>query len=150
MLHLGCTYLVVKEMKKSAAFYEALLQMRPTHQNYDRWIEFAFEGRCIALYCNDYDERLIASGKDLKSHYSRSYISFLKERKITYGNQVVLNFWVEDLDEEYKRLEALSIGELSEMMYLNIALPYDFFMIYDPDGNMIEITGKRNKVRECM
>jgi hypothetical protein len=37
MLHLGCTYLVVQDMKKSMAFYEALLEMKATSKNLNRW-----------------------------------------------------------------------------------------------------------------
>jgi len=53
-----------------------------------------------------------------------------------------LNFEVENLEAEYKRLKALSIGEISEILYVNVHRPYYYFNIIDPDGNVLEITGK--------
>jgi lactoylglutathione lyase len=38
-------------------------------------------------------------------------------------------------------VKALSIGKVSEIMYVNISSPYYFFVLDDPDGNTIEITG---------
>ena len=43
---------------------------------------------------------------------------------------------------EYQRLKALNIGEVSELMYVNVHMPYWYFNIIDPDGNTLEITGK--------
>ncbi len=42
MLHLGSTYLIVKNMEKSIDFYEKLLQMKPTAKNFARWAQFNF------------------------------------------------------------------------------------------------------------
>lgn len=55
MFKLGSTYLIVKDMKKSIEFYEALLQMKVSKQNYSKWVQFNF-GSCIALYNPKYDE----------------------------------------------------------------------------------------------
>lgn len=142
MLHLGSTYLIVRDMDKSLAFYEQLLGMKPTAKNLNRWAQFDFEGHCIALYNNEFDCEMVKSGRNLEQHYNAQYLDYLGSRQITYGNNVVLNFWVEDLRLEYGRLKALAIGSLSEIMYLNIASPYHFFVIEDPDGNTIEITGR--------
>lgn len=141
MLHLGSTYLIVKNMENSIDFYEKLLQMKPTAKNFDRWAQFNFEGQCIALYSDEFDKRMIESGKDLEQHYDDKYLRFYKERKITYGNNMVLNFWIEDLKKEHERIKKLNIGVVSEIMYLNISSPYYMFIVEDPDGNTIEITG---------
>lgn len=146
MLHLGSTYLIVNNMEKSINFYEKLLDMKPTKKNFDRWAQFNFEGNCIALFNKAYDTNLINSGNNLSEYYNDAYLKYFKQRKIIYGNNTVLNFWIEDLIKEYKRLELLQIGDMSEIMYLNISSPYHFFTVTDPDGNTIEITGGYNPI----
>lgn len=141
MLHLGSTYLIVKNMEKSINFYENLLQMKPTSKNFNRWVQFDFENKCIALYSDDFDKNMIEGGENLEQHYDDKYLQFYKERKINYGNNMILNFWIEDLKTEYERIKRLNIGAASEIMYLNISSPYHFFVVQDPDGNTIEITG---------
>lgn len=141
MLHLGSTYLIVKDMEKSMNFYENILQMKPTSKNFNRWVQFDFEGNCIALYSDEFDKSMIEGGENLEQHYDDKYLRFCKERKINYGNNMILNFWIEDLKNEYERIKRLNIGAVSEIMYLNISSPYYFFIVQDPDGNTIEITG---------
>ena len=58
------------------------------------------------------------------------------------NNVVILNFEVDDLKEEYKRIKDLAIGDVSEILYVNVHLPYYYFNVIDPDGNVLEITGK--------
>lgn len=142
MLKLGSTYLIVKDFEKSKEFYSKLLSMDATAQNMTRWAEFSFSGNCIALFNQKFDDEQFNSGEDIESKYSKEYIRNYKNKEITYGNNFVLNFGVEDLKEEYKRVKALGIGELSDIMFLNVAMPYYFFTLEDPDGNTIEITGK--------
>ena len=142
MLHLGSTYLMVKDMSKSIDFYSKLLSMEPTAKNYDRWAQFDFEDQCIALCNNEYDKRIIEGNIDLDKHYNKAYIEFFKGNKITYGNNFVLNFWIEDLNKEYERVLNLKIGQVSPIKYVNIAMPYYFFTLQDPDDNLIEVTGR--------
>ena len=139
-LHLGTTYLIVKDWEKSIAFYEALLEMKVTNQNFNRWAEFHFHGKSISLFNPDFDEQMIASDEDIREKYNQAYLDY-KAIPIRYGNNFVLNFWVEDLNAEYERVKALNIGEVSEILLINVAMPYYCFMLYDPDGNQIEITG---------
>lgn len=141
MLHLGSTYLIVKDMEKSINFYEKLLEMKPTAKNFDRWAQFDFDDQCIALYNDEFDKRMFESGENLEQHYDDAYLKFYKKRKINYGNNMVLNFWIEDLKKEHERVKRLNIGNVSEIMYLNVASPYYLFIVEDPDGNTIEITG---------
>lgn len=141
MLHLGSTYLIVKDMEKSINFYEKLLKMKPTAKNFDRWAQFDFDDQCIALYNDEFDKRMFESGENLKQHYDDAYLRFYRKRKINYGNNMVLNFWIEDLKKEHERIKRLNIGNVSEIMYLNVASPYYLFIVEDPDGNTIEITG---------
>jgi len=141
MLNLGSTYLIVNDIQKSIAFYEKLLEMKVSSQAYDRWAQFDFNGKCIGIYNKDYDRKIICENKDIETHYNDEYIKYYKERTIRYGNNMVLNFWIDDLSTEYERINQLKIGRVSEINYVNFSSPYYFFVLEDPDGNTIEITG---------
>lgn len=142
MLKLGSTYLKTKDMDKSINFYSALLEMKPSSQNFDRWAQFDFHNQCIALWNPEYDRKKITSGEDLVGIYSNDYITFFMREKIKYGNNVVLNFYIDDLKSEHERVKKLEIGEVTSIMYMNVAMPYYLFIVTDPDGNEIEVTGK--------
>ncbi|MFP4344841.1 MAG: VOC family protein [Anaerolineales bacterium] len=144
MLRLGSVYLIVKDMERSLEFYEALLDMEVTSQNFNRWAQFDFGNASIALYNPLFDEDRVSRGDDLESAYNSEYLEYRADHPVTYGNNVVLNFWVPDLNEEYERVKALGIGEVSEILFINVASPYYFFMLEDPDGNQLEITGTWN------
>ena len=88
-----------------------------------------------------YDERLIEENK--LTHFNQAYIDeFYKEDQIKKNNIVIFNFEVDDLRKEYERIKDLSIGEVTEILYVNIFTPYYYFNITDPDGNVLEITGE--------
>jgi lactoylglutathione lyase len=135
----------VRDFQKSIAFYEALLEMKVSAQRFNRWAQFNFNGKCIALFNPKYDEELIKRGENLEIHFGKEYLQYHKNKKIHYGNNFVLNFYIEDLNAEYKRIKNLNIGNMTEIMYLNISSPYYHFLLEDPDGNTIEITGKYNQ-----
>lgn len=141
MLKLGSTYLKVKNMTNSISFYNSLLDMKPSAQNFDRWAQYNFNGQCIALWNPEYDQVKMANGENLDGIYSQNYIDYKRHDNIKYGNNVVLNFYTEDLKAEYRRLLDLNIGPLTPIMYMNVAMPYYLFVLIDPDGNEIEITG---------
>lgn len=145
MLRLGSTYLIVKDVKKSISFYSTLLEMKPTAQNYDRWTQFDFHGQCIALWNPQYDINRMSTDDNLDEIYSDEYIEYQKNTEIRYGNNVVLNFYIDDLNSEYERLKKLDIGKMTPIMFMNVAMPYYLFVIEDPDGNQIEITGNYKK-----
>lgn len=141
MLKLGSTYLLVKDMDKSIDFYERLLEMKVTSENFNRWAQFDFRGNCIGLMNQKYDDERIMKSENLEDVYSKEYLKQYENFKITYGNNCVLNFYIDDLNAEYERLKNLNIGRMSSIMCLNVASPYYFFTIEDPDGNQLEITG---------
>jgi len=142
MLHLRSTYLLVRDMEKSIEFYSQLLESKPSVITLDRWAQYDVDGICIAL-CNQlFDFQQIAGGVDINEHYSKEYIRRLSKHKTAFGNNVVLNFDVENLNNEYARISSLNIGDISDILYMNISLPYYFFQVNDPDGNLIEITGE--------
>ncbi|MFT9496283.1 VOC family protein [Anaerosolibacter sp.] len=108
MLNLGSTYLIVKDIQKSITFYEALLGMKVSVLRFDRWAQFNFNAKCIALLNPKYDEALIDLGNDLEVHYSNEYREYLKNRQIQYGNNMVLNFYTDDLNKEMNVLKSLT------------------------------------------
>lgn len=135
---LGTTYIYVSDIKKSVDFYCKLLQEEPLKANDDRWVQFSNK---IALYNKSYDAKII--GREPDERFNQAYIDeFYRDTGIPKNNLVVFNFDVEDLKSEYERLKELGIGEVSELMYVNVHMPYWYFNIIDPDGNTLEITGK--------
>lgn len=137
-MRLGTTYIYVSDIKKSVDFYSKLLQEKPLKANDDRWVQFSNK---IALYNKSYDARII--GKDPSERFNKAYINeFFRDTGEMKNNLVVFNFDVDDLKSEYIRLKQLNIGEVSEMMYVNVHMPYWYFNIIAPDGNTLEITGK--------
>ena len=66
--------------------------------------------------------------------FSKSYIIKYQKKNI-----ITLNFFTDNLNEEYKRIKDLKLCEMSEIMYVNITEPYYYFNIFDPEGNTIEI-----------
>ncbi|NGM83485.1 VOC family protein [Paenibacillus sp. 7124] len=144
MLHLTCTYLIVKDMEESISFYETVLGIKAQSRNIKRWAQFDC-GNTIALWNPEYDLELIRNNDDLEEHFNKEYLLFKQNNKINYGNNIILNFNVPDLKNEYERIKALNIGRVTEILYINIVQPYYCFILEDPDGNMLEITGPYNK-----
>ena len=139
-MFLATTYIYVNDINVSKEFYKKLLLEEPQMQNGDRWVQFSNK---IALYNNKFDEKIIT--KDPCEKFNKAYIDeFLKDTGEKKNNIVVFNFYTDDLKAEHDRLKALGIGEVSELMYVNVFAPYWYFNITDPDGNVIEITGNYN------
>lgn len=137
VMRLGTTYICVDNMERSLNFYREILQQEPILCNEDRWVSF----ECgISLYNRKYDEKLIKEGKNI--YFNQAYLNdFKKNNTPKINNIVIFNFEVEDLEKEYKRIQDLSIGEVSEILFVNVHMPYYYFNITDPDGNVLEITG---------
>lgn len=118
-LHLGSVYLIARDFEASVAFYEKLLSMTVSTRNCgNRFAEFFFDNKCLA----------IMNENNLQGHH--------------YGEgdyKFVLNFWVEDLRREYRRLRELGIGRMTGIEKVHEG--YYYFHIYDPDQNVCEITG---------
>ena len=120
-LHLGSIYLVVKDFEKSVAFYEKFLGMSVSDRcrSGNKFVEFFIDNKCLALMNED---NIIGHTTELNSPY-----------------KFVQNYWVEDLMTEYRRVNDLKIGAVTE---LREAYPgYRYFHLFDPDNNVIEITG---------
>lgn len=119
-LHLGSVYLVVKDFEKSIKYYEKLLSMKVSTRNCgDKFAEFFFDNKCLALMnLNNLPGHIYSDDRNYK---------------------FVLNFWVEDLLLEFRRLKHINIGEMTEITKVHDA--YYYIHLRDPDNNVIEITG---------
>lgn len=143
-MKLGTTYICVNDMQKSLEFYKVLLQKEPLYSNECRWVTFDC-GNKLSLYNKHYDEKII--GESAGEYFNQAYIDdFFMDRGQAKNNVVIFNFEVDDLRWEYERLMGLNIGKMSEIMYVNIYMPYWYFNIEDPDGNILEITGKYERI----
>lgn len=118
-IHLGSVYLIARDFEKSITFYEKLLSMAVSTRNCgNKFAEFFFDNKCLALM----------NENNLPGHH--------------YGEgdyKFVLNFWVEDLRKEYGRLKEMNIGRMTGIEKVHEG--YYYFNVYDPDGNVCEITG---------
>lgn len=140
-------YLIVKDMEKSYAFYTAFFGVEPDNYCPGRFVVFDAGNTKLSLYNPQYDNTLFQSGADLSGKFNEAYIA-AKQKTVQYGNNVVLNIGVDDLISEYERVKKLGIGEMSDLVYINIAAPYWCFWLTDPDGNCIEVTGAYTPERE--
>jgi len=116
-------YLVVKDFKKAFDFYEALFSINGLIINPDMFAQFFIDSICFS----------IMNEAKLQGHdYSGSG-----------DHKFVLNFWVNDLKAEYERVKGLNIGAVTEIIQAHTN--YYFFNLYDPDNNVIEVTGNYKK-----
>ncbi|MFQ8705465.1 MAG: VOC family protein [Thomasclavelia sp.] len=138
-MQLATTYICVKDIEKSLYFYKTLLNQEPLYCNDNRWITFDC-GNYLSLYNKQYDLNLIRNKLE-HNKFNQIYIESLLQEEVGHNNIVVFNFEVENLRQEYQRLKFLQIGKLSEIHYVNIHIPYWYFTIEDPDGNILEVTG---------
>jgi len=113
-------YLIVKDFVKSVGFYEKLLCVKAYIIGVNRFAQIPFDCTCIS----------VMNEAHLHNHdYSGSG-----------DHKFAFNFWIDDLISEHQRVKSLRIGVTTEI----IRKPgdYYFFNVYDPDGNVVEITGK--------
>ena len=119
VLHLGSIYLIVKDFQKSINFYEKFLSMRVSTVNPNVFAEFYFDKQNISLM-----NQANLTGHDTSGSGDEKF---------------VLNFCIDDLQMEYDRIKSLRIGKVTEIKYIHT--DYWCFHVYDPDGNVLEITG---------
>ena len=139
-MELCCTYIETNKFMEVISFYEKILKIKPNIYTENRWVEFEC-GNKLAIYNRKFDEEKINSRNNV--NYNDAYIKdFNKEQNIKMNNIITLNFYTEDLNTEYSRIKVLNIGEISDLMYVNITEPYYYFTIKDPEGNLLEICGE--------
>jgi lactoylglutathione lyase len=140
-MHLGSIYLIVKDFTKSVEFYEKLLEMKVSKKNMDRFAMFNFEGKCIAIM-NGYFDTQNGDKVVHKGEYDEYYDNLVHIANMLNSRKFVLNFWDEDLRQEYNRMKQLGISDnITTIKYVCNVSPYYYFQMTDPDGNVIEVTG---------
>lgn len=124
-VHLGSIYLVVKDFEKSVEFYEKFLgiSVQDRCRSGNKFVEFYIDNKCISIMN---ESNIAGHCTDLNSPY-----------------KFVQNYWVEDLCMEYKRVKALNISSVTEILEAHPT--YHYFHLTDPDNNIIEVTGGYNK-----
>ena len=139
-MELYCTYIETNKFEEVVNFYEKILQRKPNIYTKDRWVEFEI-GNKLAIYNRAYDEEKINNKTSI--NYNDEYIRNLhKPKEIKKNNIITLNLYTDNLKSEYERIKDLQIGNVSEIMYVNITAPYYYFTIQDPEGNSLEISGE--------
>lgn len=141
-MHLGSIYLIVNDFEKTIAFYEKLLEMPVTSRNMERFAQFVFEGHNISIMNGHFDtdnpDKVIHKGE-----HTDLFDDLLRKALAPNTHKFIFNFWDEDLKAEYERVKSLGITEnLSRIKYVYNVSPYYFFHLTDPDGNIIEVTGR--------
>lgn len=140
-MELCCTYIETNKFKEVVSFYEKILQIKPNIYTKNRWVEFEC-GNKLSIYNRKFDEEKLKNENSI--NYNEAYIKdFKKEQNKKFNNIITLNFYTKDLNTEYSRIKELNIGEISEIMYVNITEPYYYFTIKDPEGNLLEICGDK-------
>jgi lactoylglutathione lyase len=140
-MHLGSVYLVVKDFNKSVDFYENLLEVKVSTKNMERFAQFKFEGHNISIMNGYFDNQ----NPELTIHrgqYVEEFDNLVAIAEAENTHKFVFNFWTEDLEKERERLSNINISHLvTEIKYVNNVMPYYYFQVADPDGNVIEVTG---------
>jgi len=116
-------YLVVKNFKRSFDFYEIFLSIQGIIISPNIFAQFFIDGICMSLM----------SEVNLQGHDYNGSGDY----------KFVLNFWINDLQTEYERVKSLNIGAVTEIIQAHTN--YYYFNLYDPDNNVIEITGNYKK-----
>jgi len=112
-------YLITKHFARSVDFYEKLFAMRASVIGTNRFAQFFIDGICFSLMS--------------EAHLPGHDYSGCGDPKFT------LNLWTHDLAAERDRVKTLQIGLTTDIIHPHSQ--YYFFNVYDPDGNVIEITG---------
>ena len=137
-MELYSIYIETDKFDEVVNFYEKVFEKKGSVFTKNRWTEFNF-GNKLSIYNKLYDEEKIKNGENMEN-YNEAYIkNFNIETGVKKNNIITLNFYAENLNEEYDRIRKLNICKMSEIMYVNITEPYYYFNIFDPEGNTIEI-----------
>jgi lactoylglutathione lyase len=135
-------------MERSVEFYSLLFDMEPSARVLDRWAQFDLDGGCFGVFNQMFDYKVLISDKSNDAMFNKAYVNRLGRHKTIFGNNIIHHFRVDDLSIEYNRLLSLNIGQLSDILYVNVSFPYSFFTLSDPDGNIIEITGNYSEATD--
>ncbi len=133
------TYIESENFEKTVEFYRIIFKQEPKVYCENRWVEFEDENK-LAIFNGKYDMEQLENNKNILNNYNEEYIKNIQEKIGNRMNNIItLNFYTENLKEEYAKIKKLNIGKISEIMYVNIVEPYYYFNIIDPEGNVLEI-----------
>lgn len=148
-MRLECVYINAQHFHDTVDFYEQLLQQKGREITPQRWVEFSC-GHTLAVLHAEYDAEFAKQKQNVKEHYNDAYVRDCIQT-VNQGNDIMVqNYVCEDLHMEYERLKSLQIPSLSPLYYVSITMPYWYFNITDPEGNVLEITGPYDPSKETV
>ena len=139
MITFPCIYINASKFDETIEFYKKLLNNDIEMQYKTRWAQIKInEDMRLAFLNTHFDKDAIENNHDIESHYNDHFIINIPEEYHS-GNTIVLNMVAkENFHEEYERVKQLS-AKVSAIQYVNYFMPYHFFTVEDPEGNLIEI-----------
>ena len=117
------TYLKVEDMDRAVDFYEAFLGVKAKYRYLDRWVSI---NEHLGLYNPSYDVRHMVSMTEY-------------DRELRIGNNVVVVFSSDDVDEDHKRAQLLGATGVTDIVEINLMAPYRFFQFKDTEGNIVGV-----------
>ena len=117
------TYLKVTDMDRAVDFYEAFLGVEAEYRYEDRWVSI---NQRLGLYNPSYD---IQHEVPITAY----------DRDLQIGNNVVVVFSSDDVDEDHKRVRSLGATGITDIVEINLMTPYRFFHFKDTEGNIVEV-----------
>ena len=109
------TYLKAEDMGRAVAFYEAFLGVKAEYRHLDRWVSI---NERLGLYNPSYDVRHLVPMAEY-------------DRELRIGNNVVVVFSFDDVDEDHKRVQSLGATGITEIVEINLMDPYRFLQFKD-------------------
>ena len=141
MITFGNIYIITHDFDKSVSFYKELFQKDVQAQNKTRYAIFEINGLGLSILNGKFDAEH-PNEVEKKEQYHKQYDDMELIMKRENCGKVVINLCTDDLKTEYERVRHSGIGsDLTEIRYINAKMPYWYFLLKDPDGNTIEITG---------
>jgi predicted enzyme related to lactoylglutathione lyase len=122
-LKLAESYVKVKDMDKSVAFYEELLSTKAKLKYKDRWATIV-DG--FGLYRPEYDKENNVQITEI-------------DKQLEYGNNAIIVFHSGDIEVDHERISKMDVNSITEIADINLMARYKFFHFKDPDDNVIEI-----------
>lgn len=149
-MQLGSVYLIVKDFQKSIEFYEVLLEQKVRARNMDRFAQFEFGGHNISIMSAVFDQEH-PTLTEHRGEYIKEFDDLPSIANAVNTHKCVFNFWTHDLQKEYERITGAGISNrVSQIKYVNNVMPYYYFQLEDPDGNVIEVTGEYKETQPIL
>lgn len=110
-------YLCVRDLSRAIRFYENFLEKQVVTRHGERWADFdSGSGFYLGLYNPEVD------GGSAR-----------------VGNNSMLTFYTNDIEEEHSRVRSLGPGFITDIFTIDTVEPFRFFQFEDTEGNLIEV-----------